>query len=202
METKTTHPEQFLPALQEADPLISAYFEISQLKLLYRQGWLRRNVPSSLCESVAEHSFGVAFLAMHLANVWFPHLDQLKVMRLAVLHDLGEVYCGDLTPADGVDKQEKARREAVSVKTVLGKLPHGEQYIALWQEYEHQKSPEARFIRCIDRLEMALQACVYEYQTDLDLGEFLDSAAGVLDGEIYQNLMADLHKIRSSRDGS
>lgn len=198
METKAPHPEEYLrqPVFKEVDPLIAAYFEISQLKLLYRQGWLRKGVGAEQCESVAEHSYGVVFLAMWLADAYFPETDRLKVMRMAVLHDLGEVYCGDLTPADEVGKEEKARREQQAVETVLGKLPVGDAYIALWQEYEHQRSPEARLVRCADRLEMALQACVYEYQTGLNLGEFLDSAAKILDDDVYRKLMSDLEKVR------
>lgn len=178
-------------------PLITAYFEFNHLKQLYRQGWLQRGIPAQQCESVAEHTFGVAVLALFLAEIYAPELDLLKVMRMALLHDFGEIYAGDLTPAHEVSRDEKYRLEQQAVRRVLAKLPRGAAYVALWEEYEAGHSPEARFVRQLDRLEMALQASVYEHQGLADLSEFFAAVRPALARPELQALLGQLETLRS-----
>ena len=87
--------------------LVKIYFEFNQLKLLFRQGWLRHGLAKEICESVAEHTLGVVFLSMLLVDRYFPELDLLKVLRMSILHDFGEVYAGDFTPLDKITPEEK-----------------------------------------------------------------------------------------------
>lgn len=174
MQTKAPIPEGLLDKVTTT-PLVQAWFEIVHLKQLYRQGWLRRGVAPIDCETVAEHSFGNAFLCLLLLEQ-HPELDAERVLRLALVHDLGEVYVGDLTPHDNVDKAEKARLESSAVDRILAKLPAGEKLIHDWHEYEAQQTPEARFVKEIDRLELALQASVYGLQGKVDPDEFLLAA--------------------------
>jgi putative hydrolase of HD superfamily len=162
MQTKGPNPITYL-SRQTALPIIQLYFEFNQLKQLYRQGWLRRGLPPERCESVAEHCFSMAILALFIAETHFPELDLLKVMRLTLVHDCGEIYAGDFTPAAPITPSEKHRLEEEAVVQVLSKLPQGEAYIALWHEFEVGGSLEARFVRQIDRLEFRLQASVYEH---------------------------------------
>jgi putative hydrolase of HD superfamily len=169
-----------LPEGPAALAAISAYFELAQLKRLYRQGWLRRGVPPEQCESVAEHTFGVAMLALWLAPQVDAAIDVDRAVRMALVHDFGEVYAGDIIPADAVLPAEKQRLEAESVHTVFARLPGGQAYIDLWQEYEAGQTREARFVRQIDRLEMGLQAAVYRQAGMLNLDEFFASARQAL----------------------
>lgn len=155
---------------------VRIYLELSHLKQLYRQGWLRRGIAPERCESVAEHSFAAALLAYWLAQAEFPELDAQKVLSMALMHDLGEVYAGDLIPGDQVDPQAKYSLEHQGIKNIFANLPQGAAYIELWDEFEAASSPEARFVRQIDRLEMALQAFLYEHQGEQNLQEFFDSA--------------------------
>jgi len=74
MRTKATPPIGYLSG-KATLPLIEAYFEFNHLKQLYRQGWLRVGVPPERCESVAEHSLGVALLCLFIAESWFPEAD-------------------------------------------------------------------------------------------------------------------------------
>ena len=83
---------------------------------------------------------------------------------MALIHDLGEVYAGDLTPQDGVSKVEKYQREKIAVEKIIGSIPSCGALLDDWHEYENQTSPEARFVKDIDRLEFALQACSYQHQ--------------------------------------
>jgi putative hydrolase of HD superfamily len=175
METKAENPAGLLHG-KEAAPFIRAYFELCHLKQLFRQGWLKRGIPRQHCESVAEHSFGVAVLALWLSQAYYPQLDQNKVLRMALLHDCGEIYAGDIIPSDPVTAQEKHQRELEAVRQVFEKLPDGESYVQLWQEFEAGETPEAQFIRQIDRLEMGLQAGVYASQGFENLDEYFASA--------------------------
>ncbi|MDI6697027.1 MAG: HD domain-containing protein [Anaerolineales bacterium] len=188
MEQKAENPIQTLEGT-DVTPLIAAYFELCHLKQLYRQGWLRRGVPRQRCESVAEHTFGAAMLALWLAQTYRQDLDLCKVVQLALVHDFGEVYAGDIIPADGISEQEKSQHEAESVRQVFSKLMGGQTWIELWQEFEEGMTNEARFVRQIDRLEMGLQAVVYARQGSGDMSEFIESARRALtDGEIISLL--------------
>lgn len=152
--------------------MIDVLLEALGLKAVDRSGWVRRGVPGP--ESVAAHSWGVAWLVLALLP---DDLDRERALTYAVLHDLPEVRTGDLMPSDGVDKPEKHRREEAAIIALLGGFPRGAELAAAWEAYEAQADPEARFVKQLDRLDMALQAVVYGRKTGLDLGEFLDSAA-------------------------
>jgi putative hydrolase of HD superfamily len=195
MRTKATPPIAHLSG-RAMQPLIEAYFELNHLKQLYRQGWLRVGVPAERCESVAEHSLGVALLSLFIVDGWFPEVDASKVVRLALLHDVGEARVGDITPHDGVGAEEKHARERQAVRELLGRLPRGAEYVALWEEYEHGTSFEAKLVRQVDRLEMALQACVYEHQGMGDLSQFFASAGKVMETPQLQAVLAELQALR------
>lgn len=177
-------------------PLIEAYLELHHLKHLYRQGWLRAGISPLQCESVAEHSFGVALLCLFLADSYFPEADASKVVRLALLHDLGEARAGDITPHDGVSHEDKYQRERAAMQHILSGLPRATEYLALWEEYEQGSSFEARLVRQVDRLEMGLQATVYEHQGAGDLSPFFASVHRTLETPELRAVLAELEKLR------
>jgi len=194
MEMKADNPVTLLKDLN-LDPVIQAYFELCQLKQLYRQGWLRRGVSRERCESVAEHSFACAVLATWLAQAYYPQLDLSKVLRMALLHDFGEIYAGDIIPVDAVEAEEKYRREAGSVAQVFAKLPGGAAYQSLWEEFERNETAEARFVRQVDRLEMGLQAGLYALQGLLEPDEFFASARLAMEDPRFSGLLKALEAI-------
>lgn len=162
-------------------PLIEAYFELNHLKQLYRQGWLRRGIPPERCESVAEHVYGMAMLGWWIADAEFPELDRDKIVRMSLVHELGEIYVGDITPGDRIDPAEKHRLEREALLKVVDKLPKGAEYLALWEDFEQGQSPEARFVRQLDRLEMAFQAAAYRQQGFGPLEEFFATTDAALE---------------------
>lgn len=184
MELKAENPITLFSGM-DVHPIIEAYFEFNHLKQLYRQGWLKKGLPSERCESVADHTYGTAVLAYFLGQAYFPDLDLSRVIRLALLHDFGEVYAGDLTPEDRVPTNDKEERERQAILQIFTKLPNAEEYLDLWEDYERQSSGEARFVRQIDRLEMALQASIYERQGFTNLDDFFISAKrAILDPQL------------------
>lgn len=176
--------------------LVEAIFELNHLKNLYRQGWLRRGVPEERCESVAEHIFSMAMLAWWVVDEYFPGLDRDRILRMTLVHELGEIYTGDITPGDHIEPQEKHRREREGLWKVVGKLPKGPEYLALWEEFEAGMSPEARFVRQIDRLEMGFQALIYEQDGYSRMEEFIASAEAGAEDPALRSILADLIRLR------
>jgi len=195
MKTKALIPHSLL-SNKEVSAIVEAYFEFNHLKQLYRQGWLQRGVPEQHCESVAEHSFCVTLLALFLADAYFPELNLQKVICMALLHDLGEIHAGDFTPLHKVEPLEKQHLERQSVQQVLSKLPSSSTYLALWEEYEAGISPEAQFVRQIDRLEMGLQASVYSHQGLVDPKSFFASAEKAITDPNLLNILKELDSLQ------
>lgn len=192
MKRKAGEPETTLLGAEAPDPgrdgeaPLRVYLRAMGLKRLFRQGWLKRGLPEAACESVADHSFGTALLALLLAGRP-PHegVDREKTVLMALVHELCEVYAGDITPADGVSPEEKARLERESLARVLGGLTGAEELFSLWEEFEAGESPEARLVKQLDRLEMGIQAAVYRAEGARGMEEFLLSAdRAVGDGDL------------------
>lgn len=179
-------------------PLIHIYYEFCQLKSLYRQGWLRHGVDRNQCESVAEHTLGVTLLALFLADTHFPHLDQAKLLRMALVHDFGEIYAGDIVPGN-MDLAQKHTLEKESVEKVFLRLPNGSEYLAIWQEFEDGETPEAQFIKEVDRLEMGLQATIYEQENFGDMELFFQSTDRALTTPELREIFTALQALRPQK---
>lgn len=204
MITKAQGPDESLSLPEGSDPVLVSYYRLMRLKRLYRQGWLKRGVPTNICESVAEHSFGTALLGLLLtagpsaradlaasAHPASPskaagqRLDPVKVVLLALIHEMGESYAGDITPVDGVSKEEKRRLERAAIERSLDGLPDAAWFLAQWEDFELGASPEARFVRELDRLEMGLEAALYASEGYPGMGEFFESSRKVVrDGRL------------------
>ncbi len=176
MERKAEMPGELLDRLS-GQSLLAALIEFNQLKSLYRQGWLRRGIPHEQCESVAEHIFGMTWLAWLVMDAGLTEdVNRERVLRMVLAHEVGEIYAGDMIPADGVEPGEKQRLERESALRVAGKLAGGADILALWEEFEAGRTPEARLVRQLDRLEMALQAAQYRAGGAERMDEFFASA--------------------------
>lgn len=195
MQTKGDRPIDQLSGSQ-ISALISLYFEVNHLKQVFRQGWLQRGVSRGRCESVADHAFGVIVLALFLNRELFQKLDPLKVLRLSVLHDLGEFEIGDLTPADRISPKSKVEAERHSLMRLFSGLSGEAEYLEIWDEYIRGDSEEAKFVRQVDKLEMALQASVYEHQGLGELRDFFDSAEAQMKDPAFLKLLREVRKLR------
>ena len=150
--------------------------EILGLKNVLRAGWVQAGIAAP--ESVAAHSWGMSMLALKLAP---KELDLARVLSLCIVHDIPEVRVGDLTPRD--DRSTKAVDE---LKAMTEMAP---EWVALFEEYEQGKTPEAKFVKQLDKLDMALQAERYQDEYGLSLGEFIESARLRINDENLQNLL-------------
>ena len=162
------------------DDNLEVLYQVFKLKNLFRQGWLKRDVPESEGESVADHTFGTAMTAWILAKKLQLDLNEEKLLKMALVHEIGEIYAGDITPVDGVSLSEKYELELKSVEKVFNSYAEGAEFINLWKEFEEAKSPEAIFLKQIDKFEMGMQASIYKGHGYERMEEFLESAERVL----------------------
>jgi putative hydrolases of HD superfamily len=102
-------------------------------------------------------------------------------MKMALVHDMAEALVGDITPVDGVAKDEKSRRESTTMdyftKSLLGRVNGGmtgQDLQGVWREYEDGETLESKFVHDVDKIELILQMLEYEkaHNGKLDLGEF------------------------------
>ena len=159
--------------------------ELLALKELPRAGWVRAGVNQP--ESVAAHSWGVAWLVLALCP---EHLDRGKALAIAVVHDLAEVRIGDITPHDGVSRAEKHRAERAALAQLMNPFERRDELIELADEYGN--SPEGLFVKACDKLDMALQAMRYSEQQNVDTSEFITSALAALDDTSLAALASSL----------
>jgi putative hydrolase of HD superfamily len=114
-------------------------------------------------ESVAEHSWRLCLMAMVLAPC-VPDVDVTRLLKICVVHDLGEALSGDIPAPEQVRRkalgeQGKADAERRDLETLLAPLPDPSrrEILSLWDEYELASTPEARLAKALDKLETILQ---------------------------------------------
>jgi putative hydrolase of HD superfamily len=109
-------------------------------------------------ESVAEHTWRLCLMALVLAPR-FPGIDVGKLLRICIVHDLGEAIGGDISAVLQADMPNKAEQERADLLTLVAPLPQAtrNEIVALWDEYEQAATPEARIAKGLDKLETILQ---------------------------------------------
>lgn len=140
------------------------YLLATKLKYKIRSGWNEThwNVNRERLESIAEHIYGTCILALSIDSEFETGLDIGKVIKMLVLHELGEVVIGDITPFDNITPEEKMKNEHAAIKEVLGDLIKREEYFALLLEFDERKTKEAIFAYHCDKLDADIQAKVYQ----------------------------------------
>ena len=131
-------------------PIVDFVLELEKLK-----GVTRKVKPLGLdrYENSAEHSWQLAMFAISLARYTGAIVDVGRVIRLLLVHDVGEIDTGDrLFFAEGGWEERKAA-EAAAAARIFGMLPEnqGADLLALWHEFERGETAEARFARAVDR---------------------------------------------------
>lgn len=138
--------------------------KVRELKDLKRTGWIEKGVRDP--ESVADHSFMLAILAYVYSKKL--GLDTDKCVKMALLHDICEVYSGDIPDKvrdedQPVPDSEKKRIEEQGLKKMISLLPEdfASEIYYLWKEFEKRETPEAKLVKDLDKLEMCMQAKEY-----------------------------------------
>jgi putative hydrolases of HD superfamily len=190
----------------EAGELLSFLAELMRLKSVPRIGWLLRGVRD--VESVAAHSYGVAAIAMLLADRarrQGANVNVERVMRMALLHDLSETRTGDLPSTIkkyfGRENVRDADDQiAAEIFAGLGEL--GREYLDLWREYEHRDCLESKIVKAADKLDLLLQSLEYEKGGARSLGEFWENSDAEFEalgiGDLIRDLVAELKGMRAA----
>ena len=107
-------------------------------------------------ETVAAHSWRTALLAMLLAPE-FPELDMNKVIRMCLIHDLGEAVTGDIPAFEKTDEHRSQERLALAQLVDTAPAADAAQMHALFAEMDALQTPEARLYKALDRIEAVIQ---------------------------------------------
>ena len=167
------------------EELIEFFSAVGKLKKMPRRGWVINDIKHP--ESIAEHIFRASLMAWILGKNK-GGLNIERIIKMALVHDLCEIYAGDTTPYDSVLPKSKKKRQILmktwprfscfqkkkivdlkykkelkGLEKLISKLPSDLRHEIknLWLDYEKGLTKEGRFFRQTDRIENFLQAVEY-----------------------------------------
>lgn len=151
----TTHLAGRLEFLREAE----------RLKSVLRSA----HTSTGRAESTAEHSWRLCLMAIAFEDA-LAGLDMLRILKMCVVHDLGEAIGGDIPAVAQHQHPDKSAQERHDLLRLTAALEPAQQgaILALWQEYEDAASPEARAVKALDKLETMLQHTQGQNPPDFD----------------------------------
>lgn len=125
-----------------------------QLKNTLRSSWTSEGRP----ESVAQHTWRLCLMALVFADA-YPEVDFARLVKMCIVHDLGEAIGGDVPAIHQVPGAGKAVQERADLLQLLRPLPERlrSEITGLWDEYEAAATPEARLAKALDKLETIMQ---------------------------------------------
>ena len=168
--------------------LVKFFIEVGKLRKIKRRGWVL--IGAKEPATVVDHTFRMAMMAWILAGEKKSKINIERVLKIALIHDICELYAGDMTPYDfhsilPEDKKkwselfdkwprpskskkmkghlDKHKKEKESLMKVISTLPPNlkKEIFNLWMDYEKGLTPEGRFVKQTNRLETLLQALEY-----------------------------------------
>ncbi|WP_373068296.1 HD domain-containing protein [Gemmatimonas sp.] len=170
------------------------------LKYMTRTSWTSHGSQ----ETVAAHTWRLCLMALVLAP-HFPDIDVGKLLRICLVHDLGEAISGDISAALQASLPNKADQERADLVQLVQPLPDTvrAELVGLWDEYEAVTSPEAKLAKGLDKLETILQhnqgvmPAGFDFLFNIEYGAaytrdhpVLATLRGVLDVETHQRARA------------
>lgn len=170
------------------EEFLNFFNNIGKLSKIPRRGWELIGIKNP--QTIGEHMFRVAIMAWILGKERNINLNMERILKMALIHDLCELYAGDTTPYDydnilPRDKRkwpklfdkwprfskpekikyflEKHKKEKESLEKLISGLPSTikKEILGLWLRYEHGSTREARFVKQVNRIETLLQALEY-----------------------------------------
>ena len=136
--------------IDEIKKTLNFIVEIEKLKAVLRK---TRPVGLERYENSAEHSWHVCISALMLKDYANENIDIDRVIKMLLIHDLGEIDAGDTIIYAG-ETQAIKDEEKAGIKRLLNLLPEGklEEYMALWREFEAGESADSKYAKAIDRV--------------------------------------------------
>jgi putative hydrolase of HD superfamily len=152
---------------EELDGVLAFLREAERLKTVTRSGWTSEGER----ESVAEHTWRLCLMAMLLYG-GAPEVNLARLLRMCLVHDLGEALGGDVPAPEQQTAAPKAGQERADLLRLTTPLPRPlrDEIVELWDEYEAAVTPEARLAKGLDKLETILQHTQGKNPADFDYG--------------------------------
>ena len=163
------------PELSQELPGILYFLKHTEmLKNTLRSAWTSQGRK----ESVAEHTWRLSLMALIFEEA-YPEIDHLKLMKMCLIHDLGEIIGGDIPAIEQDPNLDKSIQEKEDLLILLKPLPQRLQLqiLSLWEEYDQGVSPEAKMAKALDKLETIMQHNQgknpddFDYIFNLDYGQ-------------------------------
>ena len=157
-------------------------------------------------ESTAEHTWRLCLMVMVFEDE-FSGIDFARLLKICLIHDLGEAIGGDTPAVDRATDLDKSARERTDLQTLLAPLDEARRaaFLDLWDDYESAASAEARLAKGLDKLEtiiqhnQAEQPGAFDYGFNLDYGRkhmdahpLLGAIRALLDEETRRRAAGDL----------
>jgi putative hydrolases of HD superfamily len=133
--------------------------ECDKLKDIFRQTFTTQ---SQRAENDAEHSWHLCLCVIVLAeHANDPQIDVLRVLKMLIVHDLVEIDAGDTFAYDAPAMVDQHARECIAADRIFGLLPadQAQEFRALWDEFEAQQTPAAKFALACDSFQPVLLNC-------------------------------------------
>lgn len=169
---------------------------VNNLKHLPRRGWEFSKVQNF--EPIAGHMYAMGMMTFLLGNKG--ELDRFKCLQLTLVHDLAECIVGDITPYDNITEDKKHAMEDEAMKELtlhIGEV--GTLIYSLYKEYEAKETPEAKFVKDLDRFDLLCTAAYYEKRDNRELQEFFDVLKDKFQNPFICQLVNELNNQRSSQ---
>jgi putative hydrolase of HD superfamily len=138
------------------DKILAFLQEIEKYKTIEREMFCSN---LNRAESDAEHSWHIAMFLILFENDLPQDIDMKKMLKLALMHDLVEIYAGDTFAYDKQNQATKKERESKAAKKLFSQLPKdlNKEFMNLFDEYEEIKTKEAKIVKSFDKIQPILQ---------------------------------------------
>lgn len=146
-------------------------------------------------ECVAAHVWRLTLICWLLADEE-PDVDMRHVMELALIHDLGEAVTGDIPSFVKTDEDERVETDALTAIAAMLPASRGEALAALFEEWEAQRTREARFCRALDKLEAVISHNESDIATWLPVEYELNPVYGTAEAAEFRSLRLLRERIR------
>ena len=182
---------------------IDLFLRANESKRIPRTGWGMHGIPTP--ESVAEHTYSLSFLTLQLAPMLsdrhnYP-LNINKLVKMAILHDLGEIETGDIVVSRGAiidlqKRRDKEEKEKKGIQKLFKETDKSNLAVNLFSEMIERETLEANIFWQLDKLDMAIQALDYELEHKKDLSEFFENAKANITDEFLSDMLEEAIKRR------
>jgi|SRR3989344_2556808 len=141
---------------KRTDEILSFLKEIEKYKTIERKTYSSNPARK---ESDAEHSWHLAMFIILFEKELPANIDFKKMLKLALIHDLPEIYAGDTFAFDKEKQINKSERESLAAKELFSRLPDDlhKEFIELFEEYEHTETKESKIVKSLDKIQPILQ---------------------------------------------